>query len=448
MARRSVIVSNPAYRGSTITAAPTYKEEYDGEVDVVGSPSHELLASPTVHVAGRSSKAGSHQFETSITQVLPPKRSRKGPAPKLFGSERCSICNSKATGFHYNVLSCEGCKNFFRRAIIKGLIYHCKTGKQVCPVDFDYRPRCQWCRLNKCMSMGMRSEYINRTKKQNQSLASKQLPERVQNLLANVRRSWEAATEGVEKPTFQSYLSGASQCSEDFDELQGIEKMRLDFFLEMAFFKTKRIIKFMNFLPGVHKLSRDMRIWLFKESLAESMVMFNSTTYNPSFDKKNGGKEPVVRWLDGEWRSKTDFFKCGLRQEMVEPMFDIWNRIDGLKIDKSVCAILMVLILLNPDRANIPEKIRKEVPQVYTIQEQYIEALQIYFEKKYRNKSGVYLGKTLDVLTRLRNISEMSLSIQLAQLQKMECQMPYLLARLFSYDNSIDIISTSKRSQH
>jgi hypothetical protein len=78
-----------------------------------------------------------------------------------------------------------------------------------------------------------------------------------------------------------------------------------------------------------------------------------------------------------------------------------------------------VLILLNPDRANIPEKIRKEVPQVYTIQEQYIEALQIYFEKKYRNKSGVYLGKTLDVLTRLRNISEMSLSIQLAQLQKM-----------------------------
>ena len=51
----------------------------------------------------------------------------------------------------------------------------------------------------------MRSEYINRTKKQNQSLASKQLPERVQNLLANVRRSWEAATEGVEKPVSDSW---------------------------------------------------------------------------------------------------------------------------------------------------------------------------------------------------------------------------------------------------
>ena len=75
--------------------------------------------------------------------------------------------------------------------------------------------------------------------------------------------------------------------------------------------------------------------------------------------------------------------------------------------------------MLNPDRGNIPDKIREEVSQVYTIQEQYIEALQIYFEKKYRNKSGLFLGKTLDVLTRLRNISETSLSIQLAQLQKM-----------------------------
>ena len=41
---------------------------------------------------------------------VPRKKSKKGPAPKLFGNERCKICDSRATGFHYNVLSCEACK--------------------------------------------------------------------------------------------------------------------------------------------------------------------------------------------------------------------------------------------------------------------------------------------------------------------------------------------------
>ena len=40
----------------------------------------------------------------------PRRKSKKGPAPKLFGNEKCKICESRATGFHYNVLSCEACK--------------------------------------------------------------------------------------------------------------------------------------------------------------------------------------------------------------------------------------------------------------------------------------------------------------------------------------------------
>ena len=48
--------------------------------------------------------------EGPLPVQLPVRKSRKGPAPKLFGNELCKICDSKATGFHYNVLSCEACK--------------------------------------------------------------------------------------------------------------------------------------------------------------------------------------------------------------------------------------------------------------------------------------------------------------------------------------------------
>ena len=50
---------------------------------------------------------------------MPKRKSKKGPAPKLFGNEKCKICESRATGFHYNVLSCEACKvsNFWLETV-------------------------------------------------------------------------------------------------------------------------------------------------------------------------------------------------------------------------------------------------------------------------------------------------------------------------------------------
>merc|ERR1719413_208579 len=128
-----------------------------------------------------------------------------------------------------------------------------------------------------------------------------------------------------------------------------------------------------------------------------------------------------------------------MRQEFVEPMFDLWKRIDELKLDKQICALMMVLVLVNPDR-QCPESIRSELEQMSDIQEQFIEALQQYLERKYRSKSGTMLGNVMAVLTNLRNISATTLQIQLAQLQKMEAKMPTLLARLFTYDNQSDVI--------
>lgn len=440
--RVSVIVQNPCFK----TERMDETDEQTNDDQPSQSSSRKTQApgtSVSVIQVNNGSKSAEPKYQPPlIRQILPPKRARKGPAPKLFGSERCTICDSKATGFHYNVLSCEGCKNFFRRAIIKGLIYHCKPGNQVCCVEHNFRPRCQWCRLDKCYGMGMRAEYINRTRPKLSATPQNVLPERIENLVTTVKRSWETATEGVEKPKLASYLSNHSGSHDDYEHVAGIEKKRLDFFLEMAFFKTRRIIKFMNFLPGVHNLSRDTRIWLFKESLAESMVMFNATTYNATYERRDGTTEEAVRWLDGEWRGKTDFYKCGLRMELVEPMFEIWRRLNQLKLDKVVCSLLMVLILINPDR-NMPPHMKCELEKLNTIQEQYIEALQVYFEKKYRRKASTLLGHSMSILSNLRDISARSLAVQLGQLHKMECQMPELLARLFSYDNSIDIIGTS-----
>ncbi|VDM05331.1 unnamed protein product, partial [Schistocephalus solidus] len=69
----------------------------------------------------------------------------------------CSVCGDRATGRHYGVVSCEGCKGFFKRTVRRGAQYVCKeTG--CCLIDRSQRPRCQYCRFRQCLAAGMRSE--------------------------------------------------------------------------------------------------------------------------------------------------------------------------------------------------------------------------------------------------------------------------------------------------
>ena len=66
----------------------------------------------------------------------------------------CKVCGDKASGYHYGVTSCEGCKGFFRRSIQKRIEYRClREGK--CHVIRLNRNRCQYCRFMKCLSVGM-----------------------------------------------------------------------------------------------------------------------------------------------------------------------------------------------------------------------------------------------------------------------------------------------------
>lgn len=436
MPRRSVIVVNPqfsvnpVYQPSRYDSSNTINSNQFNRVGVIQGLGH---VPQVVEKSQETLKVDIEEISNpprqEVHDIFPPKRARKGPAPKLQGDEKCTICDHKATGFHYNVLSCEGCKNFFRRAIVQGLVYHCKYRKS-CSTNVDFRPRCQWCRLQKCYTMGMKKEYINRSKNK----TKKTLPDPIKNLIEMVKKGWETATDGIERPTKQSYLNtSVSAESDQYDHVTGVDGKRTEFFIEMAFYKTKRIIKFMNNIPGMHNLSSNARIWLFKESLAESMVMFNATTYDPARQTRQT-TAPAVKWLDGEWRGKSDFYKCGMREEFVEPMFEVWDRIYQLhKQDKYVCSLLMILVLINPDR-QMPVEIKTELDRIDQIQDQYTEALQVYLEKKYPKKSGKMLGKTLAILSNLRDISNNSLSKQLSQLQKMEAKMPSLLARLFSYN--------------
>uniref|UniRef100_A0A3Q3A637 Nuclear receptor subfamily 4 group A member 2 n=1 Tax=Kryptolebias marmoratus TaxID=37003 RepID=A0A3Q3A637_KRYMA len=71
----------------------------------------------------------------------------------------CAVCGDNAACQHYGVRTCEGCKGFFKRTVQKNAKYVCLASKS-CPVDKRRRNRCQYCRFQKCLAVGMVKEVV------------------------------------------------------------------------------------------------------------------------------------------------------------------------------------------------------------------------------------------------------------------------------------------------
>lgn len=111
------------------------------------------------HLIGREDLSPSSSLNGySTNDGCDSKKSKKGPAPRLQ-EELCLVCGDRASGYHYNALTCEGCKGFFRRSVTKNAVYCCKFG-HACEMDMYMRRKCQECRLKKCLAVGMRPECV------------------------------------------------------------------------------------------------------------------------------------------------------------------------------------------------------------------------------------------------------------------------------------------------
>ncbi|KAK2884251.1 hypothetical protein Q8A67_017888 [Cirrhinus molitorella] len=111
----------------------------------------------------RSSVVSSQQAGVGLCEELCSATDRQelysgSRATERFDSEKetrfCAVCSDYASGYHYGVWSCEGCKAFFKRSIQGHNDYVCPATNQ-CTIDRNRRKSCQACRLRKCYEVGM-----------------------------------------------------------------------------------------------------------------------------------------------------------------------------------------------------------------------------------------------------------------------------------------------------
>ncbi|KAH0629026.1 hypothetical protein JD844_010773, partial [Phrynosoma platyrhinos] len=172
------------YVGSTAGSSPTPGSPPNGYL--VPSPQHSLPSSleeltlteigaiKPQRASSPSSPKVAFQFPEGVRYPAkgqsPPTQSRV-PAAKQNGATGtftktggmvllCKVCGDIASGFHYGVHACEGCKGFFRRSIQQNINYKMCVKNENCMIMRMNRNRCQHCRFKKCLAVGMSRDAV------------------------------------------------------------------------------------------------------------------------------------------------------------------------------------------------------------------------------------------------------------------------------------------------
>ncbi|XP_003969673.1 oxysterols receptor LXR-alpha isoform X2 [Takifugu rubripes] len=370
--------------------------------------------------------------ETSAGSDGQPVKRKKGPAPKMLGNEVCSVCGDKASGFHYNVLSCEGCKGFFRRSVIKSAQYSCKNNGH-CEMDMYMRRKCQQCRLRKCREAGMLEHCVlseeqirlKKMKKQEEETA------RTSTEVAPTPPQEVATLDPQQQEMIEKLVAMQKQCNKrsfldrpkvtpwpQSQDLQNreVRQQRFAHFTELAIMSVQEIVDFAKQLPGFLELTREDQIALLKTSTIEIMLLETSRRYNPSIDS--------ITFLKDFSYNKEDFAKAGLQFEFINPIFEFSKGMNDLHLDEAEYALLIAINIFSADRPNVQDH-----DLVERLQQPYVDLLRSYIMIK-RPNDHLMFPRMLMKLVSLRTLSSVH-SEQVFALRLQDKKLPPLLSEIW-----------------
>ncbi|XP_072374837.1 oxysterols receptor LXR-alpha isoform X1 [Scyliorhinus torazame] len=368
----------------------------------------------------------------SLGEQQPAKR-KKGPAPKMLGNELCSVCGDKASGFHYNVLSCEGCKGFFRRSVIKSAQYSCKNSGQ-CQMDMYMRRKCQECRLRKCRQAGMLEQCVL-SEEQIRLKKMKKLEEemtRTVRVTSSPLSGWEtprlnmaqlemirrlvAAQQQGNKRSLSDRLKVTPWPQSVDSHNREMRQQRFAHFTELAIISVQEIVDFAKQLPGFLDLTREDQIALLKTSTIEIMLLETSRRYDPQMQG--------ITFLPDYSYNREDFARAGLQFEFINPIFEFSKGMNDLHLDDAEYALLIAINLFSADRPNVEDH-----ELVERLQQPYVEALHSYTRRK-RPNDHLMFPRMLMKLVCLRTLSSVH-SEQVFALRLQDKKLPPLLSEIW-----------------
>uniref|UniRef100_A0A8C0JG17 Bile acid receptor-like n=1 Tax=Canis lupus dingo TaxID=286419 RepID=A0A8C0JG17_CANLU len=315
--------------------------------------------------------------------------------------ELCVVCGDKASGYHYNALTCEGCKGFFRRSITKNAVYHCKNGGH-CEMDMYMRRKCQECRLKKCKAVGMlaecllteiqcKSKRLRKNFKQKNSFYSsiKVEEEGVDKLVSSTTRSGKSVELTQEEHQLINNIVAAHQkytipLEETKKFLQKYANPELSFLRlsETVVLHLQGLIDFTKELPGFENLTIEDQTALRKGSKTEVMFLHGAQLYSQK-----------------QCLSSASESKKGIAEEFITTLFYFYRRMSELNITNIEYALLAATTVFFSDRPHLKNK-----RHVENLQEPILHILYKY-SKIYHPEDLQHFAHLIGRLTELRTLN-------------------------------------------
>ncbi|XP_063300863.1 vitamin D3 receptor [Pelobates fuscus] len=366
----------------------------------------------------------------------------------------CGVCGDKATGFHFNAMTCEGCKGFFRRSMKRKANFTCPFNGD-CRITKDNRRHCQSCRLKRCIDIGMMKEFILTDeevqrkrdmimkRKEEEALKESMKPkmseeqQKVINILLEAHRKtfdttysdfnqFRPPVREKENPfrritrsssvhtqnyssdseafnsspepseySFTSSLFGAYS-SENSPFSNGTSELSmLPHVADLVSYSIQKVVGFAKMIPGFQDLIAEDQIALLKSSVIEVIMLRSNQSFNLEDMSWTCGSEEFKYKVD-------DVTQAGHNMELLEPLVKFQIGLKKLCLHEEEHVLLMAICILSPDRPGVQDK-----ELVEAIQDRLSLVLQTYIMCKHPSPgSRLLYPKMIQKLADLRSLNE------------------------------------------
>ncbi|XP_043932511.1 peroxisome proliferator-activated receptor delta [Protopterus annectens] len=367
-------------------------------------------------------------------------------------SVECKVCGDKASGFHYGVHACEGCKGFFRRTIRMKLEYDkCERN---CKIQKKNRNKCQYCRFQKCLSLGMSHNAIR---------FGRMPGAEKRKLVAGILEDGTTALNPVSadlkalaKHIYDAYLKNFNMTKEkarailtgrannnppfvihDMDSLQQAETgvvwkqlingipqskeigVHVFYRCQCTSVETVReLTEFAKSVPTFVNLYLNDQVTLLKYGVHEAIFAMLASIMNKDGLLVASGNGFVTREF---LRSLRKPFS-----EIMEPKFEFAVKFNSLELDDSDLALFVATIILCGDRPGLIN-----VKQVEDIQDNILQALELHLQANHPDSQYLF-PKLLQKMADLRQlVNEHAQLIQKIKKTESETSLHPLLQEIY-----------------